>query len=206
MAEPRWLQPFEALLNRRIDDSETARLTLGELVPKSFGVRVHGLPGMLCLHAEAGRLRVALAADPQGLDAWVAGSVVSMGSLASGRGPQLMREGRVEIHGDAEVAEQFWGLLEAIGPEWEEELSRVTGDVAAHQLARGARALAEFATRSLDTFGRNLAEYLSEERRDLVARDEQEIFFRGVETLRDDVDRLQARLARLERDRAEPGA
>jgi ubiquinone biosynthesis protein UbiJ len=45
----------------------------------------------------------------------------------------------------------------------------------------------------------NISEYLAHERRDLVPRGEGEHFIRGVDTLREDVDRLEARLDLLTR-------
>ena len=45
---------------------------------------------------------------------------------------------------------------------------------------------------------RNVAEYLAHERRDLVSRPEAEDFYRGVERLREDLDRLEARTRGLE--------
>jgi ubiquinone biosynthesis protein UbiJ len=46
---------------------------------------------------------------------------------------------------------------------------------------------------------RNIAEYLGHERRDLVPRNEAEQFLRGVDSLREDVDRLAARIEHLTR-------
>jgi ubiquinone biosynthesis protein UbiJ len=47
------------------------------------------------------------------------------------------------------------------------------------------------------TTAENLAEYLAHERRDLVPRNEGEQFLRGVDSVREDVDRLEARIALL---------
>jgi ubiquinone biosynthesis protein UbiJ len=44
---------------------------------------------------------------------------------------------------------------------------------------------------------RNVAEYLAHERRDLVPRAEAEDFYRSVERLREDLDRLEARAGLL---------
>ena len=46
---------------------------------------------------------------------------------------------------------------------------------------------------------RNVAEYLGHERQDLVPRSEAEQFLQGVDTLREDVDRLAARVDLLTR-------
>lgn len=45
------------------------------------------------------------------------------------------------------------------------------------------------------------AEYLTEESRDVVPRAELEAFYDDVDALRDDVERLAAKLARLRRAR-----
>jgi ubiquinone biosynthesis protein UbiJ len=46
---------------------------------------------------------------------------------------------------------------------------------------------------------RNVAEYLAHEQRDLVSRSEADPFLRGVDSLREDVDRLAARIDLLTR-------
>jgi ubiquinone biosynthesis protein UbiJ len=80
----------------------------------------------------------------------------------------------------------------------EEELSRVIGDVAAHQVGNAARAFLEFGRRAAGTLAQNVAEYLQEEGRDVPARTEAEEFNVEVDRLRDDVERLEARLALLQ--------
>ena len=113
-----------------------------------------------------------------------------------------LRGGAVHIEGDAEVAQTFSELLKQARPDLEEELSRVIGDVAAHQVGNVARSALGFARRAADTFAQNVAEYLQEEGRDVPSRTEADEFVTGVDRLRDDVDRLEARLQLLERKAA----
>ena len=75
------------------------------------------------------------------------------------------------------------------------------GDVAAHRLAGLARGGLGVARRTLQTGIVNLAEYLGHERGHLVPRAEGEQFLRGVDAVREDLDRLQARLDVLARRR-----
>jgi ubiquinone biosynthesis protein UbiJ len=82
-------------------------------------------------------------------------------------------------------------------PDVEEELSRLIGDTPAHQALRLVRTVAGFGRRAATTGVRNVAEYLAHERRDLVPRAEAEDFYRGVERLREDLDRLEARAVLL---------
>jgi len=54
------------------------------------------------------------------------------------------------------------------------------------------------ARRARRTAGENIAEYLQEEGRDLVTKTEVEEFLRGVDTVRDGAERVEARLKGLE--------
>ena len=130
-------------------------------------------------------------ADP---DATLTGSPLSLARM-SGPDPQrVIREGDVSVSGDAEVAEQFQYLLELVRPDFEEELSRFTGDAVAHEAGRFARGLAGWADNAGRSLGRSLAEYLTEESQALVTRVEADEFCAEVDTLSADVDRLEARL------------
>jgi ubiquinone biosynthesis protein UbiJ len=80
----------------------------------------------------------------------------------------------------------------------------VLGDVAAHRLGRLAALAAAWSSRAADTAWRSTADYLAHERADLVPRHEGEQFLRGVERLREDLDRLAARIELLARRRGPP--
>jgi ubiquinone biosynthesis protein UbiJ len=56
-----------------------------------------------------------------------------------------------------------------------------------------------WARRARRTAGENIAEYLQEEGRDLVTKTELEEFLRGVDGVRESVDRIEARLILIER-------
>jgi ubiquinone biosynthesis protein UbiJ len=64
------------------------------------------------------------------------------------------------------------------------------------RLAGGAIA---WARRTHRVIGENIAEYLKEESRDLVARPEVEEFLHGVDQVREAADRVEARLQGLQR-------
>ena len=97
----------------------------------------------------------------------------------------------------------FRELVQLLRPDPEEELALLIGDIPAHQLGRLARLGASFSVRAAETTLRNLAEYWAHERGDLVSRNEGEQFLRGVDALREDTDRLQARLALLAQRRGD---
>jgi ubiquinone biosynthesis protein UbiJ len=123
-------------------------------------------------------------------------------SRCSVRGPRCRGQpagGSVRIEGDAEVAQKFRDLRSR-APDIEEELSRLIGDVAAHQL-RQARGFLVWGRKATGAFANNVAEYLQEEGRDVPVRLEIEEFLESVDELRESADRLEARIARLESQR-----
>ena len=119
--------------------------------------------------------------------------LLNLAALAGSHPEEVIQRGDVEIRGDAEVAQQFRELAMLLKPDVEEELSRLIGDTPAHQALRLVRMATAFGRRAATTGVRNVAEYLAHERRDLVPRAEAEDFYRGVERLREDLDRLEAR-------------
>ena len=197
------LRPLERALNRQIAASGRARALLADLDGRSMELRFAATPFRIRLAATADALSVRPAAD-EPADAVIEGTPLSFLRLATGEAMQSIRAGGMDVRGDAEIAEGFRRLLDAARPDLEEELSRVTGDVAAHYLARFARDALDFGRRAGDAFARNLGEYLTEESRDLPVRLEVEEFLAGVDRLREAVDRLETRIAAAERSRGAP--
>lgn len=106
--------------------------------------------------------------------------------------------GGVELRGDTATGQAFQDVLRALRIDWEELLSRVTGDDLAHQAGRAARAAGAQARRAGAAFALDVGEYLHEEAGVLPTRPELEVFLGAVDGLRSDTDRLAARLRRLE--------
>ena len=105
----------------------------------------------------------------------------------------------VSIDGDAELLHRFTRLLARIGFEPAELIARFTGDGAAQRLVGGLQSLFGWGSQSARTMTLNASEYLREETYDLARKVDAEDWSASVETLRDDVARLEARLKRLEK-------
>jgi ubiquinone biosynthesis protein UbiJ len=194
------LRPFATVLNRNIAASARARGLLAQVAGRSIEFRVTGTP--IRLRVVAGALGISIeAGGDTAPDATIEGSPVMFARLATGDEMQSLRGGRAQISGDAEIAQVFQKLFAAARPDFEEELSRLTGDVAAHEIAGFARGALAFGRRARDTFAANMAEYLTEESRDLPTRIEVDEFLADVDRLREAIDRLEARLAAIEKPR-----
>jgi len=194
---PPLFAPLEAAFNRNIAASAAARALCERLEGKSLAVKAAGLPFDIYLRCNAGRLQMSAARSSEA-DATLSGNVLGLLSLAGANPESAIRGGAVHIEGDAEVAQAFKELLAQARPEVEEELARFIGDVPAHQIGRFTRGALDFGRRLAGTFTQNVGEYLQEESRDLPSTTEVEEFLQDVDRLRDDTDRLEARLKLLE--------
>jgi ubiquinone biosynthesis accessory factor UbiJ len=182
------------LLNRGLPRSFRAREICAGLNGRSLALTI---PNVARLRLASTGVTLTASFDAEPADATLTGGPLSLLGLLGASALPALQRGQVAISGDAEIAERFRELLELLRPDFEEELSLLTGDVPAHQLARLARASTAWGAQAAGTALANLSEYLAHESADLVSRNEGEQFLRGVDALREGVDRAQARLERL---------
>jgi len=104
---------------------------------------------------------------------------------------------QVEIEGSADLASTVDYLFRHLDWDVEEDLSRVFGDIVAHRLASGGRAFAAWQREAALRLAENLVEYWTEEQPLLARPADVETFCRNVDTLGDDVARLEKRIEHL---------
>ena len=188
-------QAIENLLNRNLPRSPRARELASALVGKRVRVEARDFRWVVIAESLNTSIRLTReSTDGQPPDADISGSLLNLAALASSHPEEVIQRGDVTIRGDAEVAQKFRELAMLLKPDVEEELSRLIGDSPAHQALRLVRLATGFGRRAAQTGVRNVAEYLAHERGDLVPRAEAEDFYRGVERLREDLDRVEARV------------
>jgi ubiquinone biosynthesis accessory factor UbiJ len=187
---------IENVLNRGLPRSPRARQLCRELQGHRVGVEAIGFTRWV-IESTGDMLRVTR--DPAATaEAELAGGPLSLLALASSSTPEaILQRGEVQIRGDAELAQKFRELAMLLRPDVEEELSQVIGDVPAHQIGRFTRAAFGWTQKAAATTVRNVAEYLAHERQDLLPRPEADQFLKGVDALREDIDRLDARISVL---------
>lgn len=188
------LASIEKLLNRSLPRSPRAQALAMALSGRSLAVEMTGA-GKVVVSSTGERLRIERDTGATA-DASVSAGPFTLLALAAGQSQTLPHPGAT-LRGDSDVAQKFSELLRLLRPDPEEELAQLVGDAPAHHLGRLARAAAVFAQRAARTGATNVAEYLAHERRDLVPKAEGRQLLEGVDALRDDVDRLEARLEHL---------
>jgi ubiquinone biosynthesis protein UbiJ len=190
------LRPIASLLNRNISESTPARELCATLSGTVVAVRVRdtALAAYFVVHDDALNVVASSSEEP---DVVITGSIITLARMAGQSGEAAIRDGSLDLTGDAEAAGQFQQLLSFAKLDVEEELSGIVGDVAAHRLGEIARGLGRWGRGASSTMSTNIREYLQEESRDAPSRYEVDKFSADVSTLRDDVDRVEARLNRL---------
>jgi ubiquinone biosynthesis protein UbiJ len=193
---------LENVLNRGLPRSPRAQQLCAELAGRSVAIAIAGSSRRILVESTGLSLKLRAVnagslASPS--DATISGGPFSLLALSGPAPEAVLQRGDVRIDGDAELAQKFRELALLLRPDLEEELSLVVGDVPAHQLGRFARAAFGWTRKAASTTVRNAAEYLGHERRDLIPRSEAEQYLQGVDTLREDVDRLAARIDLLTR-------
>lgn len=190
------LRPLSGAINRQIRTKTPARELCAELDGKVIAVRVRdtGL-GMYFL---VGPDSIDLAFDAAEPDVAITASPGSLARLLLADGESALRDGSVDLSGDVYTARAFQRLLSYGRPDLEEELAGLVGDSAARGVGEFLRGFDRWARDARGNLTQNLTEYLQEESRAVPGRYEVEKFRDAVNTLRDDVDRLEARIRRLE--------
>lgn len=120
---------------------------------------------------------------------------------------QAFSNSDIAVKGEVADAQRIRSLLSRRQVDAEELFSKVFGDVAARQVGNLVRSVVAARRRVTGTLLRDGGEYLSEESRITPARAELEALTFEVDSLRDDAERLDKRILRLQqRSRSERGA
>lgn len=99
-----------------------------------------------------------------------------------------------QISGDTEFAGAIDYVRRNIRWDFEEDLSRIVGDIPAHRMVEGMRELDRWGRAALLNLGRAWAEYATYERPLVASARAVEEFNRDVDQMRDAVERLEKRL------------
>jgi ubiquinone biosynthesis protein UbiJ len=122
-------------------------------------------------------------------------------ALALAAGDERSRS-RIQMSGDPAFAAVLGGVLRELRWDIEEDLSRVVGDIAAHRIVQAGRSLLDWQRRAAHTLFQTLAEFLTEEKPLLAQRADLEQWAREVDLVREAVERLEKRIARLDSSRS----
>jgi len=188
---------LETAFNRYIELDPDGRKQLNRLAGKVISINITGLDQKLFIIPGTNSVHIMSHYDGD-VDTQLKGAPFSLLRMSLGKNSeQQLFSGDVEISGDTETGQHFNRILNELDIDWEEHLSHITGDVIAHQLGYGFRQLMDWGTKAEDSIFKDTAEYLEEESQLVTTPYEINDFNQNVDKLRNDAERLAARITRL---------
>jgi ubiquinone biosynthesis protein UbiJ len=186
--------PLSRALNHLLASEAWARERLVPFAGEAIELRAPLLPALRFAIAADGRLVPGAAAGPSAL-------IVSLrpeAPAAAVRGEEhLMRA--IDVQGNAKLASEIMFLARHLRWDAAEDLSRLVGDVAAQRLVGTAKTLATWHVDAARRFAEGIMEYAVEEAELIATREDMADLSDAQAKLRDGLERLEKRIARLER-------
>ncbi|PKG98042.1 SCP2 domain-containing protein [Paraglaciecola sp. MB-3u-78] len=197
---------IELAMNQLLKLDDDSQQRLKKLSGKSLQVTIKELPWpLLFSFSEQIDVRIVLTPDSDSeppcepVDCLIELNLETLPKLKdSSQLTQLIQQKQLSLIGDIYVAQTFSALLKDLDVDWEEQLSRYTGDVMAHQTFTTMRTLFDTAKSQIEQGAIELGEYLTQSDSIAVKPSEMIEFSRGVSDLRSSTERLSAKIALLE--------
>jgi ubiquinone biosynthesis protein UbiJ len=190
---------IDTALNRWIQLDPDALSTLETMQEKVIGLHITGLElklyffpsarGIYTLTEYAGKPDACLQTPPA--------SLLKL-AMAENAGKVILENEAVTLEGSMGLLESFMSVISGAGIDWEELLSHVVGDILAYQTGEKVRQSKGWLDESRMAMQMNVAEYLQEESRLTPAESEVAYYMDQVDELREDAERLEARIQRLQ--------
>lgn len=190
---------LEAALNRALALDAETRAALKPLDGKRVSLSLASPPLALQVHVGGERLVVGPVDALQEPDLAVRST---LGALVS-QLPFLRRDdaapvGKLHVSGDADLARRLQRLAQNFDPDWQQPFAALFGDVLGVQIANAIAGALKQARLGAVSLAESAAEFVTEESRDVVPKAELNAFHDDVDALRDDAERIAARVARLQ--------
>lgn len=149
-------------------------------------------------HPGSWGMRLSLEKPAKPVDATISGRLMALLSLAmqEDKISTSIQEG-VSINGNATVAQKAQKIFTELDLDWEEALSRYTGDILAYRIHQQARSAADWLRQSVISLSQTSSEYLREESRLSPTQVEFERFQQQATMLKQGVERAEVRLRHL---------
>lgn len=187
-----------AALNRYIEADQERAAGLDQIKSKLIRLYVREIDKTLSLRIEQRYLQEETNNDVEA-DVEISISLKILPEFLIGADQdKLIKNGGIEIKGDAHIASVFQNTLREIEIDWEEIISKYTGDAVAYQIGRGAKAVHSFRRNLHDNMRQDLRDYLQDNVQAAATQEEVDQFIQEVDNVRAKADRLEARLNRLQ--------
>ncbi len=187
---------FAGLLQRALNEQLAGNEDLHKLANRVLGLELKGTGLTLFFQQQLGQLMVSVEPSAE-VATWIRGTPKALFGMA--RPQWSSATDQVMIEGDAGLVRDFESIMRQLDFDWEQKLSGLVGDVAAHQLGVVAKKVASFAKGVIDLGSESVAEGLQQGVRrqadGFTSTKELAKFSEQVTALSDSVEALESRLA-----------
>jgi len=186
------LAAIETAFNKIIADQPD--IVSSKLDGKCIGLHLDGVNLTLYFHFSNGSVFL-LEECQRKVDATIQGTPLALAAV-SVNGKANTED--LKIDGDLQAVQAYESLLKDIDIDWEEIISRYTGDAIAFQLGKLARGIKQWGNQSANAFADDLRDYLQIETEQLPLPAEVEELNNQVDEVRAVVERFEMRVQRFE--------
>ena len=114
--------------------------------------------------------------------------------LRSDHATEILSRQTFDISGDTAVLQAFDLFAKQLNLDWEQTLAMLIGNVPAHLMTQPFRQIQQCLKQQDHLLREDIRDYLQQESRLLPCREELEDFFADIQTLRQDIDRLERQI------------
>ena len=184
------------ILNHALHQNPPSLPLLNRLAGKIIRIELNHLELSLTLFLDVQGITVL--SDYEGeVNVRITGAPFTLLRLLLQEQPLLANNPQVSVTGEIGTAQQLLELIRELNTDWEEQIAQWLGDIPTYYLTGSFRQVQEYTQDRFNTLQLNLSEYLQEEARHLPNPVEMELFLDTIDTLRDDLERLEQRIQRL---------
>ncbi len=192
-----FLSTLEAAIARFIQLDQDAPRLLQPVNGKVIAIRIEGPDWTFFLCPCDDRIQI-LDQYHGTPDTTLSGSLLAFAEIGLSQNPiGVLFSGKVTLEGDIETGKRFQQLFGKLDIDWEEHLSKFTGDILAHQIGNLVRTTRKWSKESRHSLTLDTREFLQEEIRQLPTPLECEHLYTDVDSVRAATDRLEMRVRRL---------
>lgn len=196
--KPLLMSALATALNRYLSLADNRGELLAALAGKTIAVTVQPFDETFFLCPTPDSIQL-LDTCLQPADTRLTGSLFALGMMGLSAYPmRSIFSGAVTIEGDMRTGRKLQELFARLDINLEPKLALLIGDGYARRIAGLFHGGYDWSRETFATLGLNLTEFLQEETRELPAAQEIDIFYRRIDALRTDYDRLQSRVERLQ--------
>jgi ubiquinone biosynthesis protein UbiJ len=186
------LMGIESLINKALAYDPATQAKLAKLSGHVLAIQVTSPEFTVFVMPDMDGINLMSAWDGD-VDARLAGSALALARLPF-EDLVSLRESGVSLLGKTQLVADLSEIIKTLDIDWEEMISRLTGDVVGHQVANVIRGQVNW-WRDRGRSGKRLThEFLTQEINLLPSRLELAEYYREVDALRFAVDRVQAKL------------